>query len=207
MIPGGFMAAVEYRRRKQVDWRLTRIILVTSLPGLYVGLLLSHTISVSMSKLVLGVFLLAVTFLLLRPFLKRAKVALEHSHPCGAAGSANVVILTGLGLLAGVTSTLTGVGGALVLIPVMVALGMEPVKAVGTGILTSACIALFGAAGHLLNLSTVPLALACVAVALSSAGTWLGARMSSRFNGTSVKLLIICLCFASGVYFVLGGME
>lgn len=206
-IPGGLLASVEYGRRRQLDWRLTALLSVSSLPGLAVGLWLSHTVSAAVSQRVLGVFLLAATLLLLLKLLlaRQAPGGPMKVRPAGGSRFGRFAFDAALGLLAGIASAMAGVGGALIFAPVLLYRGMEPGKAAGTGVMASACIAVCGTAGHLLHMPFLPPALSIAAVGAASVGMVLGARTAVRVSGAVVGYCITGLCFAAGLYFFAGG--
>ncbi|MCC2683320.1 MAG: hypothetical protein K0R75_219 [Paenibacillaceae bacterium] len=211
MIPGGIVAAVEYVRQRRFSWRLSLHLLMASLPGLYIGLYLSQTISSLTAQRFFGVFLLIVTGLLIRPLLscrresKRAlsiALMMTGDRDTSARKVLRVLLITALGLLAGAASTLAGVGGAIIFIPVLLALGMEPGKAVGTGIVTSAFIVVFGSAGHLLNLNVLPVLISSVVTAGFLIGAVFGAKTSTYFPDALLKWFIVVLCCLSAIYFL-----
>jgi uncharacterized membrane protein YfcA len=203
MLPGGILAAIEYVRQRRYSWRLSLHLLITSLPGLYIGLYLSQTISSLTSQWIFGVFLLIVTGLLVRSLLTGTGTGARISGRKQPNALLHFLVITALGLLSGVASALAGVGGAIIFIPALLALGMEPGKAVGTGIVASVFIAGIGAAGHLLSLSDPPMLIAIVVTAGFLIGAVLGAKTSKWFPDAVLKWLITVLCCASAVYFLL----
>jgi uncharacterized membrane protein YfcA len=201
MLPGGILAAIVYVRQRRYSWQLSLHLLAAGLPGLYLGLYLSQTISSSASQRIFGVFLLVVTGLLVRSLLTDARK--RELKRTSTNTLSYFLVITALGLLAGVASTLAGVGGAIIFIPALLALGMDPEKAVGTGIVASVFIAGIGAIGHWVGLSDPPLLISVVVTAGFLIGALLGAKTSALFPEAVLKWLITVLCCASAVYFLL----
>jgi uncharacterized membrane protein YfcA len=70
--------------------------------------------------------------------------------------------------------------------------------------MASACIAVCGAAGHLLHMSSLPQMLSIAAVGAACVGMVLGARTSVRVPGAVVGYCIMTLCFVSSIYLIVG---
>ncbi|MCC6224486.1 MAG: sulfite exporter TauE/SafE family protein [Thermoleophilia bacterium] len=94
-------------------------------------------------------------------------------------------VLVGIGLVAGLFATLFGVGGGIVVVPLLIALvGFDPRVATGTSLAAIALTAAFGVVSYVV-LDRVQWAEAAMvglpAVLGGLAGLWLQRRLSSRF--------------------------
>ena len=99
---------------------------------------------------------------------------------------------------AGAATNLAGVGGALVLVPVMVSLGMVPAVAVGTGMLYSWVMSFLASAGRLADSPVSPALVALILVSYA-AGLFLGEAVVRRQSGPGMRRLIVVLCLVSSV--------
>ncbi len=200
-IPSGLIGAWIYYRRNQIHWRMFVTLTVSGLPGLYLGLRWSYTVSERTAQHILGGFLLAIGLLLLYQLYEaRAVKRRNREYPTPVQPKFLCLEMT-LGFVAGVSSTLAGVGGALIFVPVVVALGLAPGVAVGTGIVTSTALALLGMTGHLFNLGSIHYGLTAIVVIAVFLGTWIGSKVAHDIPRSWVMALIILLCILSGSNF------
>lgn len=113
-------------------------------------------------------------------------------------------MLLGIGLVAGLFSALFGVGGGLVVVPLLVLLlGMDGKRATGTSLAAIGLTAVFGvlAFGVLGKVEWLPaVKVGLPAVAGTLAGTWVQQRVSSR----AVVLAFGCFLVAVAVRLLLG---
>lgn len=117
-------------------------IAVGSVAGAFLGVPLSHRIPAVRLRQVFAVLLLVIAVRLALPSPDAEGTAL-------ALGVGSAAALVGLGLVAGVLSTLLGVGGGIVVVPALVVLfGVSPHLAEGTSLLVILPTALVGARGH-----------------------------------------------------------
>jgi hypothetical protein len=98
-----------------------------------------------------------------------------------------------VGLVAGLLSALLGVGGGIIVVPVLVVLfGMDMRAAVGTSLAYIAVVALAGAAQHMWR-GNVELKVAAVAIPFGFLGTYLGMRLSAELSTVTLKRLFAIL--------------
>ncbi|HOE96989.1 MAG TPA: sulfite exporter TauE/SafE family protein [Candidatus Sumerlaeota bacterium] len=209
-VPSGMVNTYQYACRKCVDVKLFALLLVSSLPGSYLGVYWSHAVSATASRRLLGCFLLVTgAFLCLRLLgeIKRRGDGAATSERVQLAGKpGRILLFVALGVMAGLSSTLAGVGGAVVFVPVVIALGMTPAIAVGTGILTSTGIAAFGVLGHLLHLGSLPILVTILVVISFSAGTIIGSMKSEKWSKIKLNALVTLICLATGIGFIVNNL-
>jgi len=118
--------------------------------------------------------------------------------------SRRTLTLAGVGTLAGLFSGLFGIGGGIVLVPLLIlALGFGEREATGTSLAAIVVIAAVAAGVHGLygNVRLAEAALVGIpAVGGVLAGTWLQQRVPTR----AISLLLAALLVASAVDLVLG---
>jgi uncharacterized protein len=111
----------------------------------------------------------------------------------------NTVMLLSLGLAAGVFSALFGVGGGIIIVPGLVALGLTMHKAVGTSLAIIIPTAISGVYAHYVygNIETKVLVLVAVGAVI---GAQFGAAIAENLQDTLLKRLF-------GVFIILVGLK
>ena len=109
-------------------------------------------------------------------------------------------VLALLGFVVGYGSAISGTGGPVMLIPILLALRTPVGSAIALGVtaglpITAAATAVYAAAGRI----DVPLALTLAALLI--AGTWAGARLSGRLSGPALTAMVAWTLVGVGVWF------
>ncbi len=184
---------VIHRRNRTVNTRLGVTLGLSGVVGGIVGAVGAAQMS---SRLLLGLYLLLVllslTLLLFAP-------RKEKSHEVVVSMRLALPIGLGVGILAG----MLGVGGGVVLIPLMISVLRIPTKvAVGTSLVVILMTTLAGAAGKIAT-GQVDLQIAAFVIAGSIAGAQLGGRVNSRVSPrvvrVSLSLLLIGIVIRTGL--------
>ena len=110
------------------------------------------------------------------------------------------VPLAVLGLGVGYGSAISGTGGPVMLIPILMALGAPVPGAIALGVaaglpITAAATVVYAAEGRI----DYPLALTLAALLV--AGTWAGARLSSRLSGRALTVTVAWTLVGVGLWF------
>ena len=178
-------ASIRYARNGLILWKIGVPLIVTSSIGAPIGVSLGYSIDTDVIRIVFICFLVfaASMFLFSRRTTGEAEdnphIPIVKSVVGGFAG-------LGVGLLAG----LIGVGGGNIVLPVLIALGIAPRKAVGTTALIVVFSSLAGflshvGVGHLDPLLIVITAGASIAGAVL--GSWL---MTDKLNPVTIKKIL-----------------
>ncbi|MBL7089398.1 sulfite exporter TauE/SafE family protein [Acidovorax sp.] len=147
IVPTSIMSARAHRKRGS----LNPVILRRLIPGVIVGVLIGAVLSGQFSSQVLtAVFATVAVLVALNMAFKRDDFAVGDGLP-GAAGT------SALGVSIGGLSTLMGIGGGTLSVPLLNALRVPMHVAVGTGAALGMVISLPGAAAFLYNGLDVPL--------------------------------------------------
>ena len=109
-------------------------------------------------------------------------------------------LLAFLGLAVGYGSAISGTGGPVMLIPILLALRTPVSGAIALGVaaglpITAAATAVYAAAGRI----DVPLALTLAALLI--AGTWAGARLSARLSGRALTVAVAWTLVGVGLWY------
>jgi len=114
-------------------------------------------------------------------------------------GAAQQALLACVGAAAGFGSGLSGAGGALFSVPLMMALGFVPLAAIGTSQVLQIIVAASGTAGNL-QFGSVDFATAAWVSLFSLAGVALGARAAHAVSVAVLRRMAAGLCIAVGVF-------
>ncbi len=107
------------------------------------------------------------------------------------------IVIAYLGLLLGFLSGLVGMGGGVVLMPILIyGLGMNMRMAAGTGILVLVASAMMGTFAHV-QMGHVHLGLAMSLLAGSTLGAPIGANMTSKIDGQQLRGIFAYLVFVT----------
>ena len=106
-----------------------------------------------------------------------------------------------LGLFVGVMAGLTGVGGPVLSVPFMMALGFAPLFSIASGqpLAVVAC-----ASGTIANVfaGTIDYFLGIWVTAVEMFGMWVGLRIAYRVNQRALKMAVAVLCLATGAMYL-----
>jgi uncharacterized membrane protein YfcA len=181
-ISTALVAAIPYVRADSISWALVGVLAVGAVPGVATGAALARRIPAHRLKAIFGVAILAsAARLLIAPPLASA----------GAVWAApwNVVLGYGVGTFAG----LLGVGGGILLVPVLVlAQGLGQHAAQGVALALIVPIGLVGAIAYWRNGHAVPRVLPPLFLG-GALGGWIGATTAHALRGPVLTRLFATL--------------
>jgi uncharacterized protein len=160
---------------------MVRSLVVPSLPQTMGGML-----GLSFSKDVFIMVLFAIIMALASFTMIKDGIKVAPNPSIGAAKKAAIIMLEGFGV--GAITGLVGAGGGFLIIPALVILmGMDMKKAVGTSLLIIAIKSLIGFTGDMISLPHIEWILILQFTALSLVGVWLGLWLSRRIAAQKLK--------------------
>jgi len=193
-------SSLAYWRRRAIRVRLGLAIMPGALAGAWLGAYLSRHISSGWLAVVFGLFLLypaGVMILGKQP---------KELFPKAGGGGDHPVAGTVVGLAAGLTSGLLGLGGGTVMVPaLMLALGMDIREAVATSLFVMVPSAALATSQHALSGNThwelaIPLIVGIVI------GAQLGPALGSRLPKKRLRQLFALVLLYAAVNMVLKGL-
>lgn len=191
----GLIGAYSYWKSKNMDLKLALFLSIGSLPGAFLGVQINVLISDFLAKLLLYLFiLLAGLSILLKKNNENAKInrsiILNHT---------SIVIL--LGFITAVICALTGAGGPILLVPLLVSLGVNIRVAVGVSLLNSVVIAIPSIFGYFSHASMQNTSMLIIASLLGTTiGMITGARLANKVPIHQLKIMIAIITILSSVY-------
>ncbi len=213
-IPTGVIAIYLYHRKRRVHFLLGVGLGLVTLPGIWAGLWLSRWMSERMAEMVLSGLLIVLSVYVgrqaWRAYRDRAgevardttAATTEHDRMAASQPAWRTrrgrLVLVGASLVAGMAASLAGVGGALILAPVMVSLGVAPGIAVGTAILFSTVSAVIASIGKMTE-TAVHAGILTLVVVTNTAGIFVGEGIARRLDPRVMRGVIAVLCLLSAV--------
>ena len=188
----GVVGATLYARQRSINWTMALWLFAGATPAAFAGAFLSSVISSQGLELIIAVLII---FAGANAILTRGEVRQDDrilSRPA----------LVGIGVVTGIGSALSGTGGPLVLVPVLVWLKVPALTAVGLSQAVQLPIASLATTGNFLYGSvnmTIGLTLA-VALMIGAA---IGARISHAVSGSTLKNIVAWVLAAVGIFMVI----
>lgn len=185
----GLLGTWLYQRHGSIDWAVTVPVCLGALAGGYPGSLANAAASGRTLDLLLGAVIIFAGLYALFPA-RRALVAFP-------AGRSRVLALLALGAAVGFGSGLTGVGGPVLSVPLMVIFGFNPLTSIATSQVIQITAAFSGSVGNLRH-GFVALDTAVWVTLAELAGVALGAFLAHRVSQVTLKRLIAVVCIVVG---------
>ena len=183
----GTVGAFEYVRRGSIQWRLGFWLCLGGMPGAYAGAMTGWLTPGVILESAIGLLVLLTGAQALRP----------ESQNAHASDSLAPAVLLGIGVFTGFISAITGTGGPLVLVPLLIWLKVPALAAVGLSQIIQIPIALLATGGNLI-FGQVDFALALGISAMLVIGVIFGARLAHRLSREQLKRFIAFVLLAVG---------
>jgi uncharacterized membrane protein YfcA len=204
LLPAGFMALLQYKRAGLLNIKVSALIAF----GIFIGSALGATIALDIDAFLLrqiyGVFLLWVGYIFSRPL--RVSVAVQRSVQSNILVEplqAKLYIYLLIGLLAGVSAGMFGIGGGVIITAILIGLLKVPAKQ-AVVISLAALFLPVGLPGVLLYyksgfINIQAAILLAVGIELGSA---ISARIALKLKSNIIKRLYGIFVILMGIYFI-----
>lgn len=189
----GALAALLFARRDSVDWRIALPLSAGGLVFAFAGgAIAARFPAAALLKLLGGVMFVGCSYAFFTP------ASLFSAVP----SSGRSVLLFAVGLLSGLAAGLTGAGGPLVSVPLMIGLGFSFLATVAASQVLQLVASASGAAAYWRDGSIAASFLALI-VPLQLAGIWAGVRLAHRVDVRVARRAIAALGVLIGGLLVL----
>ena len=143
-----------YRREGRVNFTVSGLLIAGSVPGVLLGFLASINLSRELLANILAAVLLLLTIFILFPGSLQQRLARflsgeERAQSADELLSFQLIFLAGVGFTAGVMASLVGVGGPVITVPLLMAMGYKTRVSVGTSIFTGIFVVMTAFLFHL----------------------------------------------------------
>lgn len=188
----GAVGGMEYARRGSIQWSMALWLCLGAMPGAYLG---AAAVSVMSPRWLEVIIAVLVSFSGVYALVRATPAEAGGSQP-GAAGLGIVGIVTGFG------SALSGTGGPLVLIPILVWMKLPLLTAVGLSQVIQVPIAALATVGNYQH-GEIDVGASLAIAVLLVVGVLAGARLAHRLPGGLLKRIVACVLIAVGVSMVI----
>lgn len=212
LLPVGLLAVISYYKEKLIDIKAAGFLAIGLFLGVAFGSLIAISIPTNLLKICYGLFLLYVSWNFMKPLELYQRKILKRVPQCDdkKVGSEKINIsyyfLILVGIFAGVLSGMFGIGGGLVIVPILIGfLKFDTKKAVGTSLgalllpVGLPGVLIYRHAEHLNYLYALPVALGVLIGAL------IGAKISISLPSIIVKRIYSIFLLIMGIYFIYSG--
>ena len=202
-------AALNYARQRRIYWRTGLVLATTTVPGAYLGAWLTTQLQPRDLGLIFGFFLIFVAIYIIadlntrRRSKNRSEVLKQRSDSELVKSGKTIAVGAGLSFFGGLASGLLGIGGGLLVVPIMTfAMGMPIHLATATSMFTMIFTSISGVvqhyqASHINFESALLLALGAVF------GAQVGAYTSKRISSKNLRRIFGIIVIISGVNMIL----
>jgi len=192
----GIVGTAYFHSKDSVDWTLVRPVCLGAAPTGFAGAWIGHQLDTALLSSVLAVVILVVGIHTLSTNGRRATSAM----PRGA--RQRWLVLAAIGIVTGFVSGLTGIGGPVLSVPLMVLCGYSVLTAIGVGQVLQTVGALSGSLANL-HYVDIDYGLAAFIDVFEIVGVLGGAIIIHRIDAAVVKRLVGGLCMVAGCGFIL----
>ena len=187
-----------YIRRGRVDWKTAIPLCLGGVPFAYAGAVCKAYTAAPYLNLLLGCLMLVAGGLVFRPVQGRERAFMREGTPWRA----RCLFLIGAGT--SFICAMTGAGGPVLSIPIMLALGCPAVSTVGAGLVFSVVVAVSGSFGNIQHQAVDWFAGGWLTL-VQMVGIAMGSALVDRLNAGMLRRLAAWLCLISGSYiFIIG---
>ncbi len=195
----GLAGTVQFQRRGSIDWNSTVPLCLTALMCSAAGAWLASRTDVSaLNALLGGIMMFAGMYTAWG-----ARLTPNVPHP---GNRHHYPVLIAIGVVSGLGSGLTGVGGPALSVPLMLLAGFSPLTAIGTGQVLQVAAAFSGSVTNF-SYGTIELGTAVVVSALQMTGVWFGVHYAHGAAAATLKKLVAVLCVTVGAVLLLGTLR
>lgn len=186
----GVLGTWLFQRRGTIAWRLTLPVCAGALAFGYAGAFAASRIDPRPLAILIALVILGAGAYIFAPSRQ------AHDYRDGR-GWREQVLLAGVGAASGFGSGLSGAGGPLFSVPIMVILRYAPLAAVGTGQVLQIVAATSGSLGNL-ERGFIDWRLAGLVTAFELVGVMLGVRLAHAVSQLALRRLAGVLCLSVG---------
>lgn len=181
-----------HHRFGSLDWSVAVPVGLGAILFGYLGALVNSITNAVILNLILSLIIIFAGVYTLRPIQRTKPFVFDKSSP------AHRSMLLAIGAAVGFVSGLTGVGGPVLSVPLMVIIGFSPVVSIAASQAIQITAAASGTVGNLAY-GTIDLVLAGWVTVLEVAGVILGIRIALQSNARQLRLAIALVCLVVGM--------
>jgi uncharacterized protein len=188
-----------FARRGSIDWRVTIPVCLGALLFGYAGAMVNSLVNAQWLNMALAAIIVFSGAWVLIPFRGQRFVFDRNSR-------SHLVLMGVVGAAVGFVSGLTGVGGPVLSIPVMVVMGVAPLTAIAAGQVIQVAAAGSGTIGNLVH-GVIDFSMAAWLSVVQLAGLVIGVRLAHRCQSHQLRTMVAVVCLVVGGFlFIRSGL-
>jgi len=193
----GVVGTLAYTRRGSIPWPMVARLAVGVVPGAVIGARTNAVLPSGAVLVVLGVLALLVGVQQL--LVRREQTARPDQARAPALSTVRLIFI---GSAVGFGSALTGTGGPVLLVPVLLTLGVTPLTAVAVSQAVQLPVVIAASATYL-NAGLTDTGLGTVLGLAAATGTLIGAALAPRLHPDLLRRAVALACVTAGVLLLL----
>lgn len=201
-------STINYSKLKQIYYKTGLLLALVTAPGAIVGAYLTTIIPTNVLAISFGFFLVIIALKIIKESYfdktkNKVQDFLRRENKSFTIRVDRLFLGAGLSFFAGITSGLLGVGGGIILVPLMIfVLGLDIHVAVATSMLTMIFTSISGVGQHFF-LGNINLGYALLLGAGSVVGTYIGVHISKEFSSKTLKGVFAIILLAVSTQMIL----
>lgn len=185
-----------FLRRGSIDWRVSLPICLSAIVFSYAGAWVNSALGAMALHRIIAVVTITAGVYILVPGSRHNRDALDgHSQR-------RMALLLGIGATAGFGAGLSGAGGPLFSVPIMLLLGFAPLTAIGTGQVLQIAAASAGSFSNL-RYGTINFDVSWWLIAGELIGVFVGVHIAHRARTEYLRAMVAGLCITVGGWMLL----
>lgn len=188
----GIIATAIYQCHGSIDWRVTLPVCLGSSLTSYLGAFFNAFANANLLYAILSAIIIFSSLYTMRP---TPAVSLATALDKKRQGYLLLLVGCGVGFLSG----LTGIGGGLVSIPLMLTLGFPTFATIGTGQVLQGIVAIFGSISNIRN-DFVDFSLVWWVTLVEVLGVFVGVKVAHMLPLALLKKSVSFFCLILGLY-------
>jgi len=209
LLPVGILAVISYYRAGLINIKISSFVAAGLILGVILGSYIALSIPTSTLKFFYGLFLLYVSWNFMKPqelwrkyIKKQANIPIEEEEKSDKDYSFYFFVI--VGLFAGILSGMFGIGGGLVIVPVLMAfLKFDTKKAVGTSLGALLLPVTFPGVLMYFNAGQLNISYAATVAAGLVLGAFIGAKITISLPSLTVKRIYAIFLLFMGLNFII----
>ena len=184
----GGVGSIEFARRGSLRWSDAAWLTVGAMPGAFAGAAVTSAVPGYVLELLIATLIIGSALNSLR----------RHAPLSRGVDTLTKGALVLIGVVTGVASSMSGTGGPLVLMPILLWLHVPVLAAVGLSQVIQLPISVFATAGNVVY-GAIDVAVAAALSVLLMIGVWFGARIAHRVSSITLKRFVSQMLLGVGV--------
>lgn len=193
----GSLGTYLYQRQGSIHWPVALPICASTLVFSYLGAVVNGNTPAALLQCILGGLIAFAGAYSLRPSQGGTQIP-PHGR--------SLPILLGIGAFVGFCSGLTGAGGPVISVPLMVLLGFPPLLSIAASQVIQITAGISGSVGNIVN-NAVDFRMAGLIIVFEVAGVALGVHLAHSISAATLKKAVGVVCVGVGIVVLMRALQ